>query len=173
MNWMFWTNLSSISDCCTLLYFCLHLLFCFLKKMLLWRAKMSQATLWPVKILYKWLSNGVALDVLLIRVNSQIKLYFKKSKAHFLCLCIAVHLISPTLFKCNIIHTCWFSCVHCHCEVRWFTSLLLHFSHNCTVLSPQIGDLWSVLDQQGVGKRNWCLWSNLNVRIVQNLWQYK
>lgn len=27
---------------------------------LLWHARMSRATLWPVKILYKWLSNGVA-----------------------------------------------------------------------------------------------------------------
>lgn len=28
------------------------------------------------------------LDVLLIRVNSQIKLYFKKANAHFSCLCV-------------------------------------------------------------------------------------
>lgn len=45
------------------------------------------------------------LDVLLISVNSQIKLYFKKTKAHSSCLCITTSVIPQTAFKFDMIHT--------------------------------------------------------------------
>lgn len=111
MNWMFWMNLflfQLFAPCFTNASLSTFFFLFLKKKRMSFCFGMPE---WAELLCDLWKSyiNGylmeLLLDVLLISVNSQIKLYFKKTTAHSPCLCITTDVIPQTAFKFNMIHT--------------------------------------------------------------------